>query len=340
MTNHDDGSMVSQMEVRRERWPGGYNQRGIALVHPGQKVQPDQPVIRLERADKADQGLVSLSSPSSSTQKQGLSSASISGDRPSLHGFPAEEILRAGLNGRVMDVTRRGGVIIESQVSLVRGVVGAGRQVSGSLCIWQPGSSERNRSDLPPGALLVLFEPVTLTLLHKALAMGATGLIASSISLHDFEAFLRIDALRLLSSLDVQLYHTSLPPLTLFFTEGFGTCLMPDELMIFLRDCAGSFALLEGMTSVRESLFPELLVPSDGRKQQKEGIQGPQARAVKQGVRVRVLAGDCRGTIGVVNMIFPHRVLFPSGIRVRAARLRLENGTYFIVPLNSIERIS
>ena len=41
------------MLIRRERWPGGYKTRGSALVYPGQEVQPDQPVIRLEMPEGA-----------------------------------------------------------------------------------------------------------------------------------------------------------------------------------------------------------------------------------------------------------------------------------------------
>ena len=46
-------SIIPQMLIRRERWPGGYKTRGSALVYPGQEVQADQPVIRLEKPDSA-----------------------------------------------------------------------------------------------------------------------------------------------------------------------------------------------------------------------------------------------------------------------------------------------
>jgi hypothetical protein len=46
-------SIIPQMLIRRERWPGGYTSRGTALVYPGQEVQADQPVIRLEKPDSA-----------------------------------------------------------------------------------------------------------------------------------------------------------------------------------------------------------------------------------------------------------------------------------------------
>src|SRR6266699_6747415 len=42
------GCVVSQTLVRRERWPGRLKAKWTALVYPGQEVQPDQPVMRME----------------------------------------------------------------------------------------------------------------------------------------------------------------------------------------------------------------------------------------------------------------------------------------------------
>ena len=44
-------SIIPHMLIRRERWPGGYGIRGSALVYPGQEVQANQPVLRLEKLD-------------------------------------------------------------------------------------------------------------------------------------------------------------------------------------------------------------------------------------------------------------------------------------------------
>ncbi|MDQ2713567.1 MAG: hypothetical protein M3Z08_01520, partial [Chloroflexota bacterium] len=44
-------AVLTQTLIQRERWPGGQNTRAVSLVYPGQEVQPDQPVMRLERAE-------------------------------------------------------------------------------------------------------------------------------------------------------------------------------------------------------------------------------------------------------------------------------------------------
>ncbi len=54
---------------------------------------------------------------------------------------------------------------------------------------------------------------------------------------------------------------------------------------------------------------------------------------------MRVCGGDHEGAIGEVNYLFTHQQVFDSGVRARAARLRLEDGSVLVVPMTLIERI-
>ena len=47
-------SVIPQLLVRRERWAGGYKTKGTPLVYPGQRVQPNQPVIRLDKWESVE----------------------------------------------------------------------------------------------------------------------------------------------------------------------------------------------------------------------------------------------------------------------------------------------
>ncbi len=111
-------SIIPQMLIRRERWPGGYKTRGSALVYPGQEVQADQPVIRMEKADSQAAGF-------QSTQR------AIGSHIQQVNG-----IVLAGIRGRVVDITHRGGVIIETSAAIIQGTIGAGNQVVGILTFW------------------------------------------------------------------------------------------------------------------------------------------------------------------------------------------------------------
>ena len=48
-------SVIPQILIRRERWPGGYKTRAIPLVKRGQDVLPDQPVLRLKKMEPIEE---------------------------------------------------------------------------------------------------------------------------------------------------------------------------------------------------------------------------------------------------------------------------------------------
>ncbi len=233
MTYQTGWSEIEQILVQRERWPGRYGPKYTPLVYPGQKVSPGQPVLRLEYVQSVEHKNIYV---------------------------PATETIPSGMAGRVMNITPRGGVVIEGRVILVRGVVGVGTQVAGILTLWPPGESAHKLSSLLQGAILVVSGPINFAFLHQAIASGASGVIASSIAVRDLEGFLRTDVIQLLDFNDIELAQTHLPPLTLFLTEGLGTFDMPPRLIALFSRHQGAVVLLSGTTSARQTIFPELLI--------------------------------------------------------------------------------
>src|SRR5947209_14255189 len=100
-------SVIPQMLIRRERWPGGYKTKVTPLVHPGQDVLPDQPVIRLEKKESIEALATAPHLPLPGVIDN------INYNLPRAGAQRPGETLPAGLHGRVVDITRRGGVIIE-----------------------------------------------------------------------------------------------------------------------------------------------------------------------------------------------------------------------------------
>jgi hypothetical protein len=330
--------LVSQKLLQRERWPGrvrGYDQIS-PLVRPGQEVLPDQPVFRLERRDLVEptQAASRLSlSTTGSMELQAIQAARFPA------ATPASLTLPAGLHGRVVDLTRRGGIVIESRVALLQGKIGAGRQVAGVLTMWQGHSRESPPLVIPPGALLVVPGPLNFALLRQAQSSGIAGIIASSISLGDLEGFLRTDVIQLLDIPDSELAQSRLPDLTLLLTEGLGAIAMPTRIINLLSMYQGSIALLSGTTSLRYHLVPELLIslPSS------QSGESPQDRhpnlALALGALVRICAGEEAGSIGVIDYFFVYEQKFPSGLYARALRIRREDGSLLMVPITHVQRI-
>jgi hypothetical protein len=330
-------SVIPQMLIRRERWPGGYKNRGTPLVYPGQEVMPDQPVIRMEKANRAERA--EYADAMTAVPRLSLPVISSSGSG-SLNGTAGTnrvgETIPAGLRGRVVDITHRGGVIIESRAAFIQGALGEGSQVAGVLTMWQAPDATGTRA-IPPGAILVVPGPLNFTMLRQAIVSGVSGVVASSILARDLEGFLRTDIVQLIDSVDVELTSLHLPPLTILLTEGLGTLAMPARTMNLLSEHLGSIALLSGATSIRQGIYPELIISLPAMPEQWRPVQ-PDPLLVL-GAQVRVCSGDSEGVIGEVEYLFSHQQVFPSGVRARAARLRLEDGSVIVVPVTIIERI-
>ncbi len=334
-------SVVPQTVVRRERWPGGYKTRGTPLVYPGQEVLCDQPVIRLyktekvEAVDTAPRLVLPSVKMAAAVGAGGDSGSSFYADNSNGSTMGGDTV-PAGLSGRVVDITRRGGVVIESRVAAVEGTLGAGNQVAGVLTMWRSGSAT---TTIPPGAILVIPGPLNFAMLRQALSSGIVGIVASSITVRDLEGFLQTDLIHLLNSVDLELAQAHLPPLTLLLTEGLGTLAMPARTVNLLSQYQGAIALLAGATSVRQGIYPELLISLPAKETQRDWNPLQPDSTLTIGAPVRVCSGEHAGAIGEIDYFFAHEQVFVSGMRARAARLRLEDGSQVVVPLTLLERI-
>ncbi len=244
MTYRSGWSVIEQTVVQRERWSGIYGEKCAPLVYPGQVVLPDQPVLRLPPVRSSRLGSRS----------------------------PLTEIVPSGLLGRVVKITQRGGVVIESRATVMKGTVGFGNPVAGVLTLWSPGDNGRLSTPLPPRALLIVPGPISFAFLHQVLASGIRSVIASSIVARDLEGFLRTDLIQLLECDDTEMVQAHLPPLTLFLTEGLGTYAMPSDVLTLLSRYQGKVALLSGVTSARRSIFPELVVSLSQQDEQPRAV--------------------------------------------------------------------
>jgi hypothetical protein len=303
-------SVARQTVVRRERWPGSYKNgvltRIVPLVYAGQELRPDQPIQRIEPRVK------------SSTATR-------------------DEVVPAGMYGRAVDVTPRGGIVVEGSAALVHGEVGAGHQVAGVLQVVQ---EDTQNQQLPPGAILVVPGTLTFTMLRQALLAGVVGVVGGSIAAKDFEGFLNADLVQIFNDIDIEHAQANLPQLTVMCTEGLGAGIMDDVVMMELRQHQGAIVLLSGITSPRWGVWPELLIslsPEEMQENRQQLIQ--QNSALVLGARARVSGGEHEGATGTIEYFFSYEQIFPSGIQSRALLLRLDNGIARIIPISQAQRI-
>ena len=106
-----------------------------------------------------------------------------------------------------------------------------------------------------------------------------------------------------------------------------------------LEHYQGSIALLAGTTSVRHRIFPELVI-SLPLKETQQNWQSVQPEAIlAPGMLVQVAGGEHRGAIGVIDYVFTYQQVFAAGIRARAVRLALDDGTMLTIPIAYVKRL-
>src|SRR5205823_14033041 len=210
----------------------------------------------------------------------------------------------------------------------------------GILTMWQASDARREQPAIPPGALLVIPGPLNFAMLRQAMISGVVGVVASSISSRDLEGFLRADLIELISSVDAGTVQAHLPHMTVLLSEGLGTIAMPARTMNLLKHYQGSIALLSGATSVRQGVFPELIISLPLKEIQQNWHPTQPDPTLTLGAQVRICSGMYEGAIGTVDYLYAHQQVFLSGVRASAAHLRLEDGSMVTVPLTLLERIS
>ncbi|GCE14319.1 hypothetical protein [Tengunoibacter tsumagoiensis] len=302
MSASSRGELRSPVRVCKERWPGGDPSQIVPLVAVGEMVRADQPIFKLQKD---------------------------------------QQTIPSGLSGLVRSITPRHGVLLESSVVALQCVLGVGRQVPGVLTLW-PSESVAEAPPLIPGAILIVQSTLSLSLLYRALQSGVAGIIAGSIALRDLEGFLRTDIIELLDRSESEIEQLPLPSVTLLFTEGLGTSSMSAQAFDLLHAYTGSVALLTGYTSRFQRCYPEIVIsfPNEStRAIHSAGEREQDEIALDVGSFVRVRGGKANGEQGIIEYLFLYEQVFASGIRTRAASVRLADGAQRTVPVGLLERI-
>jgi hypothetical protein len=237
----------------------------------------------------------------------------------------------AGLAGRVTEVVAGRALTLEGAATVIQGLCGLGLPTVGPLHFLPRGESLAV-VPIPPGAIIVFPGRLPLTLLQRAAAGGAAGIIAASVAARELEAFVRADLSAVLDGLAPEVARL---PITLLFTEGVGSFAMDPIMFQLLTQRAGDVALLHGFTNPRQNIRPEVLLPLPLGS---ATVATPLDDALVVGARTRVIAGQWRGGRGEVIHRFARSQPATPGLLVKAARVRLEDGSSPIVPLAFLER--
>jgi hypothetical protein len=240
--------------------------------------------------------------------------------------------LFAGLAGRVLDVAPGRSLTIEGVATLLNGLVGFGPPVTGPLMMLPRGESVAV-VPITPGAIILHREQVSLTLLQRAAAGGAAGIIAGSVATRELEAFVRADL-----SVLVEAGASGSPrlPLTVVLTEGLGLVPMHADTFQLLAQRLNEMLWLAGATDPRRGVRPEVLLP------QPFGTPTgpiPADCRIVPGASVAVESGTQRGARGEVVHVFARRQIDANGLLVPCATVRFPDSSVAMLPLHQLDRI-
>jgi hypothetical protein len=251
-------------------------------------------------------------------------------DQPIAEG--AAGALPAGLAGTVVDVGQEY-VVIEGVSTLLEGVAGLGGAVVGPLRLV-PMNESPAMVAIQPGTILVYSRSLPLTLLQRAAAGGAVGIIAASASALELEAFVRTDLSALFDGLLGESIRT---PLTILLTDGFGEHAMSPAVQALLAARAGTVGLLTGTTRPRQGMRPDVLLAAAAEA---HAMGLPADTALTAGAKVRIARGRYQGADGEIVYLFSHPQPTETGQLEPAASVRLDQGGAATVPLAHLDRLA
>ncbi|WP_455241816.1 hypothetical protein [Petrachloros mirabilis] len=243
--------------------------------------------------------------------------------------------LLAYIDGNVVEVIPRQGVVVEATCSLVQGIFGIGGEIWGEIAIAVKAPDEAllpgHLSSSMKGKIVVGGSFLSAETMAKAKEYGVAGLVVGGIHDKDLRALLGYD-------LGVAITGTEHVGFTLILTEGFGTIPMASKTYKLLSAHAGQKASISGATQIRAGVIrPEIIIPKESA-----GVSaGPQAQ--REGIRigdpVRIIRDPLFGKIGAVSALPPDLTKIPTESEVRVLEVKFADGSRAVIPRTNIEVI-
>jgi hypothetical protein len=238
----------------------------------------------------------------------------------------------AGIMGHVTTTVVGQSVTVEGVATLMHGVVGVGGPTAGALYTIPRGESLAV-AYIPHGCVLLHPTRAPLMLLQRALAAGAAGVIAASMTALELEAFARADLMTLLEGLAPP---TAPQPLTVILTEGVGDATMDSTFWHMLTRRSGDVVLLNGQTLPHRAIRPEILLSLPAGS---APLSPPLPSSIVAGSVARIWSGSARGARGRITHLFAHEGESDAGQWEPRAQLTLADGASVIAPLHQLDVI-
>lgn len=243
--------------------------------------------------------------------------------------------ITAYINGKVVEIMPREGVVIETQGAYIQGIFGVGGEKYGGIRFRAKGPERPlTAADIDSGcagAIVIGGSLITGEAIAKAAKVGVLGLVAGGILDTDLIKYLGYD-------IGVAITGHEDVPTTLIVTEGFGSMRMADKTYELFKSLDGLEASITGATQIRAGVMrPEIIV--SGYKRSHETEAPETAEGLVPGTSVRLIREPYFGRLGTVVELPPELQVIETEARVRILKARLDSGEVITVPRANVEII-
>lgn len=229
--------------------------------------------------------------------------------------------LRAMVQGRVVNYIDDRGVTLDIVGTLIQAMWSTGTVALSPLKIIgeQPAKifSSADISGNISNHILVIGQLDSLDPIQAAINEGVKGFIVGTMPAELAMAAKALDT-------------------TLLLTDGFGEHGMATPIFKKLQESAGQETTIFGRDGIDSRQRAEIIIPKKGSP---TFDAPPFNNPLQVGQTVRILRQPYLGNIGIIEHIFKQFHVTPSGVRVRGANVRLQNGQTVFVPTTNLDAI-
>jgi hypothetical protein len=254
-----------------------------------------------------------------------------------LRGHPIPVEVTAYLEGKVMEVFPKEGVLVETVGSFVQGIFGVGGETHGEIkVVVEDNSSVLTDSLIDSsceGKIIVGGSLVTASAITKAIEVKAKGIVIGGLDDKDLREFLGFD-------IGVAITGSEAKGVTLVVTEGFGQISMAGRTFDLLKSKEGEMACINGATQIRAGVIrPELVIPLRSDSDTAGSKDESSSMGLAIGSPVRVIRQPYFGILGKVCELQPELHKLESESKARILTVEFDDGKKSIIPRANVELI-
>ncbi|MFO0794619.1 MAG: hypothetical protein U0586_11230 [Candidatus Brocadiaceae bacterium] len=245
--------------------------------------------------------------------------------------------VHAYVDGTVIDIMDKEGVVMETTATFIQGIFGVGGETVGelALAVDKPDDILTAERIVPTHKekIIVGGAYIQHDVIDKAKKAGVRGIIVGGLDDEDLRKLLGYD-------LGVAITGSEEIGITLIITEGFGKIQMAHRTFELLKSRSGSKTSINGATQIRAGVVrPEIVIPFDKARKTTEATDKPIGRGMEAGDPIRIIRVPYFGKIGKIKSLpfAPQKI--ETEATVRTLEVEFPDGSTASIPRSNVEMI-